>query len=303
VTGDFIDTAPALLYAAYAGESQGSAIASALFGTVNPGGRCSETWYNDDSELPHISEYGIRVHDTMNQMGRTYLYWLGIPKFAFGYGLSYTSFTYTGFRLNKTELDANETLTAAAEVTNTGSRAGYETVQLYVRKINCYDNKPYKQLAGFKKIWLEAGESKAVEIILPLSELKFWNYVHERFMVEAGDYRVWFGKDSGEDTVIASDIIQITGIWKAPLSAVTLRCDKRILSAGEEAPFTLSASLLDATHPDTASLPFVITSSDEGVAVIEGRKIRAVSSGLCLIMASLTLEGVSKTSAVPIKVM
>ena len=114
------------------------------------GGRYSETWYNNDSELPHISEYGIRVHDTMNQMGRTYLYWLGKPKFAFGYGLSYTSFAYSDFSVSKTEADANDTIKVSALVKNTGDRAGYETVQLYVRKINCYDNKPYKQLANFE---------------------------------------------------------------------------------------------------------------------------------------------------------
>jgi hypothetical protein len=99
-------------------------------------------------------------------------------------------------------------------------------VQLYVRKINCYDNKPYKQLAGFKKVWLEAGETQTVEISVPLRELKFWNYVHGRYMVESGDYRVWFGRSSGEDDVIASAVIKISGLWKAPLSAVTLRCIK-----------------------------------------------------------------------------
>ncbi len=302
VTGAFIDAVPSLLYAVYAGESQGSAVASVLFGSVNPGGRASETWYNDDSELPHISEYGIRVHDTMNQMGRTYLYWLGEPKFAFGFGLSYTSFAYSGFRLSKKELDANEILTVTAEVANTGKRAGYETVQLYVRKINCYDNKPYKQLAGFKKVWLEPGETKTVEINLPLSELKYWNYVHERFMVENGDYRVWFGRSSSEKDIIASGDIKISGLWKAPLSAVTLRCLKRILQAGETADIALSASLMDASHPDTSTLPFIITSSDESVAVIENGKIRAVGSGLCLITASLTLDGVTKTSVLPIKV-
>ncbi len=302
VTGSFMDAAPALLYSVYAGESQGAALASALFGKINPGGRTSETWYNDDGELPHISEYGVRVHDTMTQMGRTYLYWLGRPRFPFGFGLSYTAFTYSGFRLGKTELDANESLTVSAEITNTGGRAGYETVQLYVRKINCYDNKPYKQLAGFKKVWLEAGETQTVEISVPLRELKFWNYVHGRYMVESGDYRVWFGRSSGEDDVIASAVIKISGLWKAPLSAVTLRCDKRLLSVGEEAAYALSASLMDAYHPDAAALPFKVESSDESVAVIENGKIRAVGSGLSLITASLTLDGVTKASALPIKV-
>jgi beta-glucosidase len=301
-TGAFIDAVPALLYSPYAGESQGTAIASALFGVINPGGRTSETWYNDDSELPHISEYGIRVHDTMPQMGRTYLYWLGKPKFAFGHGLSYTSFEYSGFRLNKALFDANDTLTAYAEVTNTGARGGYETVQLYARKINCYDNKPYKQLIGFKKLWLEPGETKTVEISVPLCELKYWNYVHKRFMVENGDYRIWFGKSSDEGGIISSADIKITGKWKAPLSAVTLRCAKRFLPPGEEASFSLTATMMDASRPAADGLRFTVSSSDKSVAVAEDGKIRAVGSGLCLISAELTLDGVTKRACIPIKV-
>ncbi len=302
VTGDFIDKTPALLYAVYAGESQGSAIASVLLGKVNPGGRCSETWYNDDRELPHISEYGIRVHDTMNEMGRTYLYWLGKPKFAFGHGLSYTSFEYSDFNVSNKALDANETVTISSLVKNTGKRAGYETVQLYVRKVNCYDNKPYKQLVGFKKLWLEAGESKKVTIELPLCELKFWSYLKNRYIVENGDYRLWLGRSSSEEDMIASTDIRITGSWNAPLSAVTLRCDKRFFNVGEEAAYTLSASLTDACHLDASKLPFSIISSDTKVAVTANGSIKALSPGLSLITAALTLNGVTKTSAIPVLV-
>ena len=237
-----------------------------LFGKVNPGGRTSETWYNDDAELPHISEYGLRVHDTATQMGRTYLYWLGKPAFPFGRGLSYTKFEYSDFSVSKTDCDANDTITVSATVTNTGGMGGYEVVQLYSRKINCYDNKPYKQLSAFKKIWLDSGESRRVELTLPLSELKFWNYPRERYVVEPGDWRLWLGRSSDEDDMLASAEIHVSGEWNAPLSAVTLRCDKRVLSAGDSAPMSLSATLADAGHLDCACLPFELSSSDTAVA-------------------------------------
>lgn len=302
VTGRFISRLPAIVYAAYAGESQGSAIASVLFGRVNPGGRTSETWYNDDGELPHISEYGLRVHDTATQMGRTYLYWLGKPAFPFGRGLSYTDFEYSGFALSRTDCDANDTVTVSATVTNVGKMAGYEVVQLYSRKINCYDNKPYKQLSAFRKIWLESGESRRVELTLPLSELRFWNYPRDRYVVEEGDWRLWLGRSSDEDDMIVSGEIHVSGDWNAPLSAVVLRCDKRVLSAGDSAPLSLSATLEDARHLDCACLPFELSSSDTDVAEIINGVVKAKAPGLSLITASLTLGGITKTSQLPIKV-
>lgn len=300
VTGDFIDKAPALLYAVYAGESQGSAIASVLFGKVNPSGRTSETWYNSDSELPHLNEYGIRVHDTATQMGRTYLYWLGTPKFAFGEGLSYTSFAYSDFTVSKTDCDANDTVTVSVRVSNTGDMAGAEVVQLYCRKINCYDNKPYKQLCGFDKVRLEAGESKTVTISLPLNELKFWSYPRERYIVESGDWRLWLGHSSSEDAVICSAEIHISGRWNAPLSAVTLRCDKRVMKPGEAALLSLSATLEDASHLDCGALDIRLSSSDPSVAEVSGNTVRAVGAGVCIIRAELTLSGVTRCSELPV---
>ena len=135
-----------MLYATYAGESQGTAIADVLFGCYNPSGRTTQTWYFSDGDLPHISEYGLRPFDTSTEMGRTYLYYLGKVRFPFGYGLSYTKFTYSDLRLNKTSFDANDTLTASIDVTNSGNCAGTDVLELYFRKIHQYDNKPYKQL-------------------------------------------------------------------------------------------------------------------------------------------------------------
>lgn len=298
--GDFLGEVPGLLYATYAGESQGSAIADVLFGHVNPSGRTTETWYFNDSDQPHISEYGIRPFDTSNEMGRTYLYYLGKVRFPFGYGLSYTKFNYANFHLNQAEYDANDTLVASIDVTNEGLRAGADVLELYFRKFGRYDNKPYKQLHGFSKVYLEPGETKTVSIQMPVSELRFWNSWRAMYAVESGDYRVWFGASSDADAVLAKTEIKVSGLWKAPLSAVTVLADRSILKVGDTSALELSATLENAVHLNAAELPIIITSSDESVAVVENGKVRAVAPGAVRLTAELTLDGVTKRDSIGI---
>ena len=301
VTGDFMDRVPALLCATYAGESQGSAIADVLFGQACPGGRLSETWFLQDSDLPHIREYGIRPFDTATEMGRTHLYYLGDVRFPFGYGLSYTNFAYDHFRLDQDAYDANDICTVTVDVRNTGKRAGAAVVQLYFRKISLYDNKPLQQLAGFRKVFLQPGESRTVAFSLPVNELKYWNSWKKRFEVEAGEYAFWIGEDSRKKAV-EPVCARISGAWQAPLSAVTLWCGKSILAKGESAPLQLTATLTDAQHLDAAELPFELISSDERVARIDSGRITAAGEGAAAITARLTLNGVTKEDTIGIAV-
>ena len=298
--GNFLDMVPGLLYAPYAGESQGAAIADVLFGKYNPSGRTTETWFYHDSDLPHISEYGIRPFDTSNEMGRTYLYYLGKVRFPFGYGLSYTAFSYSNFTLNKTVFDANETLQVHIDVTNTGDCAGTDVPQLYIRKFGRYDNKPYKQLHGFDKVFLAPGQTKTVTIDVPLKELKFWNSWRNMFTVESGTYRVWFGSNCEADTVSAKGEINISGDWQAPLSAVTLLADRSILHIGESTDIELSATRENAVHLNANELPFHITSSDENVAIVVNGRIKAVGAGAVKLTAELTLDGITKSDCIGI---
>ncbi len=298
--GDFLDMTPGILYATYAGESQGAAIADVLFGNYNPSGRTTETWYINDSDQPHISEYGIRPFDTSNEMGRTYLYYLGKVRFPFGYGLSYTDFKYSNFKLDKKEYDANDTIKASIDVTNSGSCAGTDVIQLYFRKFGQYDNKPYKQLHGFDKIYLKSGETKTVTIEVPIKDIKFWNSWKEKFAVESGDYRVWFGSNCEQDAVLAMEEIKISGEWKAPLSAVTLIADSSIIGVGELSEIELSATLEDAVHLNSSEQPFYVSSSDEGVAILVNGRIKGVSQGVAKITAELTLDGITKSDSIGI---
>jgi beta-glucosidase len=301
--GDFLDKVPGLLYATYAGESQGAAIADVLFGRYNPSGRTTESWYIQDSDQPHISEYGIRPFDTSNEMGRTYLYYLGKVRFPFGYGLSYTKFTYANLQLNQSALDANDTLTASIDVTNAGDRDGTDVLELYFRKTGRYDNKPYKQLQGFAKVFLKPGETKTVSISVPVSELKFWNSWRAQYAVEAGDYKVWFGSNSQADAVLASGMVKVSGQWNAPLSAITMLADRSILKVGESTSLELSATLENAVHLKACDQPIVITSSDESVAIIVCGMVKAVGTGAAKITAELTIGGVTKTDSIGICVL
>ena len=297
VTGEFLRTVPAVLWAAYAGESQGEAIARVLFGEISPSGRSCETWYNSDEELPHIADYGIRPLDTPNQMGRTYQYWLGTPLFPFGHGLGYSEIAYTDFALNRNAFSPNDTLEASVTLENRGSMEAAEVVQLYAKKLGLWQNQAYRKLAAFTKVTLKPGEKRRVTLRLPLSELKVWNTPGKQYRVPEGEWYVWLGASAGMDAEIAGEKISLSGAWSAPLSAVTLRCACRVLRAGETAPLDLTATLLDARRVSTESA--VLESSDESVLRVEDGVVKARKSGLCTVTMRMTLRGVTKESRLP----
>lgn len=147
---------PAVLNTWYGGQAAGTAIADVLFGDYNPAGRLPVTFYASDNDLPAFGDYDMK--------NRTYRYFKGKPLYAFGYGLSYTSFLYSQLVVN-----GQEAITATATVTNTGSRDGEEVVQLYVSLPG--QNVPVRSLKGFQRIFLKKGESKTVQFKLTREEL------------------------------------------------------------------------------------------------------------------------------------
>ncbi|GAA4706832.1 glycoside hydrolase family 3 protein [Phytohabitans rumicis] len=173
------ENVPAILWTTHAGQETGRAIAGALFGDTNPSGRLTQTWYRSDAELPSILDYDIA------KTGMTYLYHRGTPLYPFGYGLSYTTFAYSSLRL-----DANS---VTLDVTNTGRRAGAETVQLYTHQRKSRAVQPVKQLRGFARVDLAPGQTKTVRIPLKASDLAFWDVTRGRPVVESGAYDVLVG--------------------------------------------------------------------------------------------------------------
>ena len=153
---------PAIMNAWYGGQSAGTAVADVLFGDYNPAGRLPVTFYKSDNDLPGFSDYSMT--------GRTYRYFKGDALYPFGYGLSYTNFTYSAMAAPATVAKGKK-ITVSVIVKNTGKIAGEEVVQLYTAYNNLKELNPLKALKGFKRIALKAGESKKINFTLTPEQL------------------------------------------------------------------------------------------------------------------------------------
>jgi beta-glucosidase len=198
---------PAILWTTHAGQETGHAIADVLFGDYNPSGRLTQTWYRSVDDLPSIYDYDIVKSD------RTYQYFRGTPLYPMGHGLSYSNFRYTGLRPADSRADsriaADGTLKVSVDVTNTGSRAGAEIVQLYVHKQKSRVKQPIKQLKAFQRVQLAAGQQKTVELAVKARDLAFWDVTRDTFVVESGAYDVMVGASSAD--IRATRTVQVKG--------------------------------------------------------------------------------------------
>ncbi len=176
---------PAIIDAWYPGEQGGTAIAEVLFGDYNPAGRLPLTFYNSIAELPAFDDYGVKNN-------RTYMYFEGKPLYAFGYGLSYTQFNYSGLT---TAQDA-ENVTLTFSIKNGGKFDGDEVAQAYVQFPEVGAKTPLKQLKGFKRIHIKKGATEQVRIIIPKKELRLWNDDKKEFYTPSGSYNFMIGKSS-----------------------------------------------------------------------------------------------------------
>ncbi len=182
---------PAILTAFYDGQEQGTAIADALFGDTNPGGKLTTTWYTGSATLPPIGDYDLRK-------GRTYLYYEGAPLYPFGHGLSYTTFSYADFRIAPASIVPTDSATIAVNVTNTGPRAGDEVVQLYVHDAFASVPRPIKELRGFQRVHLAPGQSRTVAFALAGKDLAFWDVTMHAWRVEDGVFDIAVGASSAD---------------------------------------------------------------------------------------------------------
>ena len=156
------DNLDAIITAGYPGQEGGNAVADVLFGDYNPAGRLPVTYYKSVDQLPPFADYDMN--------GRTYKYFTGEPLYPFGYGLSYTTFEYSGLKVpSKVRMGKN--VPVKVTVTNTGKMAGDEVVQLYIKDEEASTPRPIVQLEGFKRIHLAPGESKEVEFELAPRQL------------------------------------------------------------------------------------------------------------------------------------
>lgn len=143
--------AASILFSAYNGQSQGTALANVLFGKQNPQGHLTFTWYKDDSQLAGASEYGLTPAETDGK-GQTYQYFTGTPSYPFGYGLSYSTFGYSSAQVDKSDITADGTVNVSFDVTNTGDVAEATVAQLYAANSFTVSGvtMPRQRLVGFK---------------------------------------------------------------------------------------------------------------------------------------------------------
>lgn len=301
-----LDKAHTLLCATYAGQSQGAAIANVLFGKVNPNGKLTATWYKDDSQLPHINDYGIRKADVLTQdHGRTYWYFDEEPRFPFGYGLHYTTFEYSNLRLARKELHPGDTLEVSVDVTNTGAMAGKEIVQLYISRVVEGEvpgaHRPIKQLKGFDKVEIQPGETKTVTIQVPLKEVTFWSNFYKKMVIEEGLYQVCVGPDSAN--LPCQDTFNVAGKWDAELSTVYADQDKTVYTPGQTGRLKVVATLEDTTRLCLQTHKPSFTSSNPSVATVDSDGIiTAQTPGTALITAAVTYNGKTVKASRPVAV-
>jgi len=182
---------PAIVHVTHCSEEEGNALADVLFGDYNPAGRLVETWPKSLDQLPPMMDYNIRD-------GRTYMYFKGKPLYPFGYGLSYTAFEYSNLKTSSPALSRDGAVTVSVDVKNTGARAGDEVVQLYVKHLKSIVSRPIEELKGFKRVRLQPGEQKTVEIPLPAESLAYWNTAKHAFEVEPDKVRIMVGGSSAD---------------------------------------------------------------------------------------------------------
>ena len=181
---------PAVLTMTHDSEEQGDGLADVLFGDYNPAGRLSQTWVASMDQLPPMMDYDLRH-------GRTYLYLKDKPLYAFGYGLSYTTFAYSNLRVSAPRLAKSGAVTVSVDVKNTGTRDGDEVVQLYVAHVDSKVNRPQQELKGFKRVMVKAGETRTVALPLKARSLAYWD--GSAMTVESDTVEVRVGGASDSD--------------------------------------------------------------------------------------------------------
>ncbi len=185
------DNVPAIVHIANSGQEIGTALADVLFGDYNPGGRTTMTWYASETDIPTtILDYDIKK-------GTTYWYFKGTPVFPFGHGLSYTTFTYANLAVSGAGVSGATSVNVSVDVTNSGTRAGDEVVQLYVAYPQSTTlPRPRQQLRGFKRVTLQPGAKQTITFTLPGSALSYWDATAKAFALTAGTVQIQVGSSS-----------------------------------------------------------------------------------------------------------
>jgi beta-glucosidase len=182
---------PAIVHMAHNSQEEGNALADVLFGDYDPSGRLVQTWVKSIDSLPDMMDYNIRN-------GRTYMYFRGEPLYPFGYGLTYTTFAYSHFHTSAPRLGKDGQITISVSVRNIGKRDGQEVVQLYVKHLGSKIDRPIKELKGFQRVAVKAGETANVQLTLKAKDLAYWDLAAKQWVVEDESVSLMVGSSSAD---------------------------------------------------------------------------------------------------------
>ncbi|MFI6073628.1 glycoside hydrolase family 3 C-terminal domain-containing protein [Actinoplanes sp. NPDC051343] len=311
---------PAIVFSSYNGQEQGNALADVLLGRQNPSGHLDFTWYQDDSQLPAIDNYGLSPADT-GGLGRTYQYFTGSPTYPFGYGLSYTSFRFSALAA-PSRASADGTVDLGVSATNTGKVAGATVAQVYVSSPSVAGRQlPIKRLAGFAKTAvLRPGQTQRLTIPVKVGDLSFWDAAHHRDVVYNGDYQFQVGPDSAH--IAARSSVRMTGTLTPRVTDVTVQPGQVVYAPGDRLDLTgvnpwigddtaqasshqaadhvVEAALSDHSFLDLRRARVTYRSSDNRVATVSTAGVAtARSNGIATISA--TVNGVTGRAPIVVR--
>ncbi len=318
VRGDF----PSVVFSGYNGESQGTALADVLFGRQNPSGHLDFTWYADDTQLPDMKNYGLTPSQT-GGIGRTYQFFTGTPTYPFGYGLSYTHFTYSHVTTGPRTVTADGKVTLHVDVTNTGTVPGAAVAQAYVATAFTVPGVelPRERLAGFQKTQvLRPGQTQHIEIPVRVSDLALWDQQQQKETVYNGQYLFGIGTDA--DHTAGSAKVTVTGTITPRVQYVTVQPDQVVFAPGQHIDLTgrnpwiaddtaqagqhvPANNIVEAVHNDQSFVTLshahvTYRSSDPKVARVSGTgTVTTVAPGAATI--SVTVDGVTGTTPILVK--
>jgi beta-glucosidase len=319
----------AIVWSSYNAQRQGAALADVLLGSYDPSGRLSATWFASLGQVPEpITDYSIRPNGT--NPGRTYMYYDGADgavRYPFGYGLSYTTFSFSRLHIDRTRLNANDTFHVTADVTNSGDTAGTEVAQLYVGEPDAPAalQRPIKRLEGFQRVSLDPGQTKQVTFTLKVPALAFFNQNANRWSVDDGRYSVQVGSSSADSDIQLKGDVDVSGALTPELNVLSAKpvmqgdpargIQERVMFPEHATVLPqLTASVSDDTlygyikagssRPFPRGIRFSF-SSDHPNVVSVGRNgtITTGVNGVATVTATATLRGVSKTTSFVVRVL
>ncbi|KFF17139.1 beta-glucosidase BglX [Flavobacterium hydatis] len=207
------ETVPAILNVWFAGSEAGHAIADVLFGDENPSGKLTSTFPRSVGQVPIYYNQKNTGRPLLNKEGKfekfrsNFIDERNEPLYAFGYGLSYTTFDYSNLKISSDKMNFTGKLNVTVDVTNTGNYDGKEVVQLYIRDLVGSVTRPVRELKGFQKIDLKKGEKRTVNFEITVEDLKFYNS-DLKFIAEPGQFDIFVGTDSNADKKVSFELIK-----------------------------------------------------------------------------------------------